>query len=288
MVELDVIMNPRSGSGNAARRARQLATELEPLMDGVKLWRIDEWPGEAVGRDALVVGGDGTVRWALDKSAHLANRPRMAVFPSGTANLLARHLGGRWPRRGTAAAIARAVRSGRTRRLDLATVNGVPMLLMCGIGFDADVVHELDARRRGAISKLHYLPAIARTLWRFAGGDIAVRVDGREIYTGPRAAVIVANAREYGAGFSLAPLAQSDDGLLDVTVLPFPTRASALIAAGAAAVGRLEQAGAVFGRGTHVRVDGSARVQVDGDPLGTLPVDVRLPGTAQTFIVPGP
>ncbi len=252
---------------------------------------------------AIILGGDGTVRSVVE---HLLNRqsqldstpPPMLIVPTGTANLVARHVGHRWstdPTHG-AAEIAQTIRTNLKRRLDVARVNGRVMLAMCGVGFDADVVHDLADRRRGAITKLSYIGPITRRLIRFTPPLIRVDGDGQRIFEGP-ATVIAANMPEYGAGFSIAPEARSNDRLLDLTILPMNSSWDAIGCAIRAARGKLKPPRAMLLRASHIRIEGNriegnriegnAKVQIDGEPLGDLPVEIHVdPKSIEFFARP--
>ena len=150
---------------------------------------------------------------------------------------------------------------------------------MAGVGFDAHVVHALDARRRGPIGLWSYALPAASAVAAFDFPPVRVEVDGLWAF-GPRPAVVmISNIPQYGVGFPLVPDARPDDGLLDVLCLPAASRAELVkLFVLAATGGHLTAPGVVRARGRHVRVtaDAAVPVQVDGDPGGTLPLEVRL------------
>jgi diacylglycerol kinase family enzyme len=80
--------------------------------------------------------------------------------------------------------------------------------------------------------------------------------------------VFIANAAEYGIGFPILPQARSDDGALDICVLPCRDRRDFLDLLLVAAAGEhLDVEGAVTLKGVHIHVeaDQPVPVQVDGD-----------------------
>lgn len=284
MDRLAIIFNPRSGTGKAPLLADALVDRfrrdgvettaqsvLEPLVD----------PVETV----IVIGGDGTARSVAESVRHWPVTPKLLFLPRGTANLLDIHFHLDWPHAGVVDAVIDALRVSRTIDLDLALANGQAMLLMCSVGFDAGVVHDLAAGRTGPITKLHYVRPTVRRFLDFKTPPLTVEIDGRTVWREQPATVLVANVREYGTGFPLAPHAKSNDGLLDVTILPTRNRLDLLKFSAAGILRRLHRAGAKFHRGKHVHVTGDAPVQVDGDAFGHLPVTVELPGRTQPFIV---
>lgn len=284
MARVGLIFNPLSGRGGAKAMTDRIADVLE--LDGFEVLAgvpgdLPETPPDYL----VVVGGDGTVRWVLDdaRSRWSGMVPDMLVVARGTANLLSHHLG----RINHAAEIPRLLREGRRRDIDVADVNGQLMLLMCGIGFDGAVVHEVVARRNGPITKLSYVMPTLQTLARPPTLEVTVRADDQHVFGPAPASVIVANVREYGAGFPLAPDARSDDGLLDVTILPGATRAASVGFTLVAALRQLPRSRAIRLRASRVQVVGSAPVQVDGEAMGQLPVEIGLRPWRARFIVPG-
>ncbi|MHC4811240.1 MAG: diacylglycerol/lipid kinase family protein, partial [Planctomycetota bacterium] len=171
-----------------------------------------------------------------------------------------------------------AVERAEVVRVDAAAFEGGPLdgrlfLLMASIGFDADVVHDLTARRRGAITHLSYAAPILRRAVAWRGPELEVRVDGRPLVSGVRGTLVIANCRQYGGRLDPAPEASMVDGRLDVVFLPART---GLGMAGRAVGCRLRIARGPRGRGreVEVRCRPASRVQTDGDPAG--PVDERL------------
>ena len=93
------------------------------------------------GADLIIVwGGDGMVQRCLDALA--GSDVPIGIMPAGTANLLAHNLG-------VPENLAEAVQialTGRRRPLDLGRINGEHFAVMAGVGFDADVMREVDGR----------------------------------------------------------------------------------------------------------------------------------------------
>lgn len=275
MSQIDVIFNQKSGTGRAEAAARQLEENLRSLGHETRSIEIQNWPGDHRAEAIVVVGGDGTVKWAVERGLKSNHLPPIAIAPLGTANLLSIHLNHRYERGEIASTIDQMIRSSKFKEIDLARANHQTMLLMAGIGFDADVVHDLAARRTGPINKLSYLGPIARSILAFKPDEIDVKVDRKQIFNG-RAAVIIANIPEYGLGFPLAPNAKSDDGLLDVVVLPMESLLGAVRQTISAAIQHRILSTAITSRGRVIEVDGNERVQIDGEACGRLPLKVEI------------
>jgi diacylglycerol kinase family enzyme len=283
MSRVGLIFNPLSGRGGAKAMAERACAILE--QQGFEV--LAAQPGTLPNTPPdylIVIGGDGTVRWVLeDASSRWPGRvPDMLVIARGTANLLSHHLG-RVRRIGD---IPHLLRDGHRREIDVGEVNGKLMLLMCGVGFDGAVVHGVAARRSGPITKLSYVIPTLRSLASPPKLDVTVHADDRLVFGPAPASVVVANVREYGAGFPLAPDARSDDRLLDVTILPGDSTLSSIAFTALAALRRLHRSRATLLRASRVRITGTAPVQVDGEAMNHLPVNVGLRPQRARFIVP--
>jgi diacylglycerol kinase family enzyme len=205
----------------------------------------------------------------------------------GTANLIAQHLAVPWSERAGITAMATAIAAGTTRSMDVPVANGKPFLLMCSVGFDAQVVHEVAARRRGPISMLHYLPAFARSVVDFRAEKISVSADGKHLFGPGPAMVVVASAPEYGTGFSLNPAATSNDGVLDVTIFDVSERKHLLATAFHAVTSQVGDGAAIVTTARTVDITGDAApAQIDGEAFGHVPLHIGLLPYRQNFIVP--
>jgi diacylglycerol kinase (ATP) len=235
--------------------------------------------------DAIVAaGGDGTIRNAA--AALIATDMPLGIIPIGTGNVLAHEIGlARTPM-----AIARMLLEGPVARIACAQANGEPFLLMVGAGFDARVVAALDQRLKSRLGRVAYAGPLLGAIMRPAD-TLIVTVDGRRHVA---TWAVIANARHYGGRFVLAPRT----GILQrgLEAILFKTRSRALLFSHlmSLAAGQLEPRA---GQGGDVemlpcsRVSVTARnpvpVQIDGDALGTTPIEVDAGTCEVCLILPG-
>jgi diacylglycerol kinase family enzyme len=159
---------------------------------------------------------------------------------------------------------------------------------MAGVGLDASVIHAIHGQRTGPITHLAYVAPILTALWRYEFVPLQVAVDGRIVFPAAPALAFVANVGEYGAGFTLMPQARSDDGRLDICVVPCNSGRQALQHwLRALAAGHLENRGVISlrGRQVHIESQGKVPVQFDGEPAGWTPLDIGLSPRKIQFIV---
>lgn len=300
MDEILIFGNPIAGRGQGQRIAKRLAARL--TADGyavhVSLKRPDLLNRDEIVRAnvraAIAIGGDGTLRSVADRLVRecLGNNcsiPPLLVVPLGTANLMGRHLGIRWESATMDAEVSRVIRAGKTVELDAARANGELFLLMAGVGFDAHVVHELARVRKGPIRMTSYFLPAALAMKAYNYPSLNVSVDGRPVFANTPAVAFVGNIAEYGTGFPILPHARSDDGMLDVCVMPCRSPVDlAQLFLKAYAGEHLREEGVVYLKGKHVRIESAEEVpvQLDGDAGGHTPLEIDLLPVRVPFIVP--
>lgn len=160
-----LVVNPHATTTTAAGRsliAEALADELSlEVVDTTHRGHAAGTAAQAVraGVDVVVVhGGDGTVNEVVNGlvgaagGTDPADAPALAVIPGGSANVFARALGvPRHPLAATAALLASlAARRSRTVGLGRVDEGGAPgrwFTFNAGVGWDADVVAEVDRMR---------------------------------------------------------------------------------------------------------------------------------------------
>ena len=297
-----IFANPISGLGKGLAMARRLdrcfrRLGMRPQVILDKADRADLPPLDEI-ESAISIGGDGTLREVAQRlvieaqTAGLNELPfPMAIVPMGTANLMALHTGNNWRDDRLETDLPAALRRGQTRLVDVARTQRGIFLIMVGVGVDGELIHHLARKRTGPISVLAYLWPAMQTFWGYTFPEISVMVDGRPVFPMQSGLVFVGNAREYGTGFPLLTHAHSDDGLLDVLVLPAKSRRRLLrLVMAMIAGGHEREEGAVYLRGKHVEIRSPhpVAVQIDGEAAGFTPVTVDLLPMQVPFIVPCP
>ncbi len=282
MTQVPVIHNPAARGGRSQpprERLDQAAREL-----GVHLqWWQTAAPGHAeelarrAARDGCAVvavwGGDGTYNEAARGLAD--SDSAMLLLPGGTTSVLAYELG--VPREPVRALTSQL--TARRQAMSLArTDRGELFLLMLSAGPDALILANLPET------------------WKRYGGKVGIAVQAvREFLHGrlPRFQVavngvqraaawcIVGNSRCYGGPFAATPGADPFSPGLEAVVLTRHGRRQVVPFFFAIPRGRhLARAGVQRFLCTEVRLEGDEDIayQLDGDPVGRLPVAARASG----------
>jgi YegS/Rv2252/BmrU family lipid kinase len=288
-VSFHLLVNPAAANGRALRRLPAVTDELrrlgvDPVVTQTRSLEHAREEARAVARGGGTlgaIGGDGFVRPLA--GALRGSEARLAVLPGGRGNDFARSLG--IPR--DPAGAARVAVEGRERMVDVGFVGDEPFLGVASYGIDSNCQHFANKAKivRGG---LVYLYGILRALKQWQGASFSVIADGeRHNYEGYAAAV--ANTGVFGGGMELLPMAEVDDGQLDVLL----TKSSSKwrYARGLTQVfsgNHLDPRYTEVMRATEVQIDSAPPYDVfaDGDPIGRTPTAVTVEPRCLRVLVP--
>ena len=289
-----LIINPVAGRNRGIAAALNAEAEFRKAGWDVTVV-LTERPGDAVrlarssadqGYDAvLACGGDGTLSQVL--AGLLDTGIPAGIIPAGTGNDFARTIG---LSRKPAAAAAQLIR-GRVADVDLMQVNDGALwsINITGAGFDARVTVRMNRGPRRINGLPAYLAAVMREFIEYRPTQMRLRVD-RERWEGAALLVAVANARSYGAGMIVAPMAQIDDGLLDVVLIEHVGRIDFLRTFPRVFRGTHVSHPAVrIWKGKEVSIEtpaGPCPVLVDGDVQCETPIQVRVSEGRAKLLLP--
>lgn len=297
-----LIFNPVAGQGDPNQELRLIRQILEPQIQvKVVLTEPDVSPVEqaknaiAQGADLIIAsGGDGTVS-AVAEAVIKTNTP-LGIIPRGTANAFSVALNIPTDVRGACENIL----AGTTVQVDAATCNGAPMVLLAGIGFEAETVERANREMKDRFGVLAYIVAGMQQFADQAAFEAEVEIDG-QISKFECSAITVANAAPatsvMAQGFGMVV---ADDGLLDVTIGLSKVEAQGIGARlqGMGAIADLLRA-AIVKQPTQnedilslrvpsliVRTNPPQKVVVDGEIIGTTPVEFDCIEKGLTVLAP--
>ncbi|HIK56188.1 MAG TPA: methylglyoxal synthase [Synechococcales cyanobacterium M55_K2018_004] len=292
-----LIFNPGAGQGNAEQDLTLIQQLLEPALDlHIHITTPDVHPAELVqmaiasGADmVLASGGDGTV--SAVAGALIETNVPLGIIPRGTANAFAGALG--LPQLLPIRAACQTILAGTPKPVDAAVCNGVPMVLLAGIGFEAEAVELANRELKRQWGAAGYFLAGWRQMNQQSEFEVEMEADGKS-YQLQAVAITVANAAP-----ATSILAQGggvvdfQDGLLDVTIGTASSRIEAigtmLNLLGSAIIKRdPQQANLFHARTPSLRIvtDPPQKVVVDGEIIGTTPIEVKCIPQGLKVILP--
>lgn len=284
-----MIVNPAAARGRAPRSLASVLAQLRVLgaehrvirTEGLLHASEEAEQAAAGGETVLAVGGDGLVGAAAGGVS--AGDGTLAVVPAGRGNDFARVLG--VPRE--AGDATRLAVSGQARSVDLGDVDGRPFVGIASVGVDSDA-NRIAAEARLVRGELVYPYAALRALaaWKHASFELVV--DGQRLRCRGYS-VAVANSCAYGGGMILVPHARLDDGRLDVLTIEAHPKLRFLRTFPKVFRGNHVRDPSVrflSARTVELRADRPFAVYADGEPIGRLPVTVRVRPAALRVIAP--
>lgn len=213
------LVNPISGTDSKAYVPELLQSAIDSSLYDLDV-RFTQRPNHAfqLSRQAvddgyfgvLAVGGDGTVNEVA--SALCNSHVVLGILPDGSGNGLARHLG-------IPIDIRKAievVNAGNVADLDYCTANGKHFFCTCGVGFDASVSAAFaKGGKRGPVG---YLKSAILEYLKYRSQEYRI-VTPKGVMAERAFLIACGNASQYGNNAYIAPNADMQDGLIDVTVI---------------------------------------------------------------------
>lgn len=288
-----LIFNPVAGQGDSEQELALICSILQPTIALDIHFTTPELDAAALAHQAvkegveaiIASGGDGTISAA---TAALAGTDiPLGVISRGTANAFANALD-------LPIAIDEAchtILAGATRTVDTATCNGLPMVLLAGIGFEAETVDLADRDSKDRLGMLAYVLAGIEQLRRLNDFDVEIETEDRIINV-TASAITIANAAP-----PTSILAQGsagvifDDGLLDLTIVSPNTKIGAIAASYDLLTSALrgdavqrEDIGYLRAQRFRITTDPPQKVVLDGEIIGDTPIEIEcMPNALRVF-----
>lgn len=305
--KIAAVVNPRSAGGRTARRWPEIARALEARL-GPFTTRFTEANGATAPARALLregfdfliaAGGDGTVNEVanafLENDRAIFPAARLGILPLGTGGDFRRALG---IEPGLNAALE-TLAAGVPRRIDAGKASfcghdGAALtryfvnVASFGIGGEVARRSQNAARRLGGTAA--FLWATFRTLAGYRGRAVRIEIDGSPL---PREFLVthvaIGNGAFQGGGMRPCPRALLDDGMLEVTVIDYLgwfeiARDIRLLYS--EDVYRHPKAHPYRARRVAAKSDDPVQVEVDGEPLGRLPLEAEILPARLSLMVP--
>jgi YegS/Rv2252/BmrU family lipid kinase len=288
-----LIFNPVAGQGNAEQDLAEIESLLNPAIDlDIVITTAECEPGQlakdAISRGAksiIASGGDGTL--SAVAAALMGTNIPLGVISRGTANAFANALN----LSTTIPEACQSIVAGHTQVVDMALCNGLPMVLLAGIGFEAETVDLADRDAKNRLGMLAYILAGLKQVGNLNQFEVEIELEDKIIAVSA-AAITIANAAP-----ATSILAQGsagvvfDDGMLDLTIVAPATPLIAIATAfdllsstlrGMAS--QREEVGFLRSNRFKITTTPPQKVVLDGEIIGMTPIDVEcIPGGLTIF-----
>lgn len=306
--KIAAVVNPQSAGGKTAREWPQIAQLLESRLGRVET-RFTHEPGAGIaitramlreGFDLVVaVGGDGTINEVangfLDEDRPVRPEAALGILPLGTGGDFRRTLG--IP---TAALEALEVLAGgHATLIDVGKATYRPASGGRAIRYFVNLVSfgmggHVAAQSRNFLSgfggRAAFFWATVKTFLSYRGRQVSLCLDGSSTSLSFFITnVAIGNGQFHGGGMRPCPAAVPNDGVFDVTVINYAGALRLL-----SSISML-YSGAVYSH-PKVRHFEAARIlaessnpteiEIDGEPLGTLPLEIILLPRKLRVLVP--
>lgn len=226
-----VIANPQSGKPLTSKA--KFCQEIQKALPGAQI-SFTEPEGEKSPenlaslaqkegfRHIIVRGGDGTISRVVNglDFTHKHN-PSLGLIPAGTGNDFAISLG-------IPPSFQKSIeiiRGRKTRLVDLGVArfsNDTRFFInTVSVGIDAEINNQAHIlaphlRKIGLFRFAYVIAALKRMLYGLNFPEVIIEIDGKIKKRAPISLVAITNSFRYGGGFKINPLAQLDDGWLDL------------------------------------------------------------------------
>lgn len=261
-------------------------------------------------RKFIAVGGDGTVHDVLEGIMKYIDRGGSVSLEDFTLAVIPVGSGNDWIKTsGVPKDIVKAAslfKNGRISRQDVVRVSmldpaALPeekvldvsyMVNVGGVGLDAKVCERVNAaKKQGKRGRILYVRALLYNIIHRSSLFARVICDGEEVFAGAYLSMAFGIGKYSGGGMRQTPGAVSDDGLLDMTIIPeLPLMKIAKEAPKLFTGKFLEVKELVTSRSRSVTVlpyeDSDGLVEVDGEVVGLAPVRFDILDQQLNILVP--
>lgn len=285
MKKIMVIINPKAGKESSRIIRKQLLSHLNKYFDDIKI-KITKKAGDAElfaeqaaqnKYEAICsVGGDGTVNEIFHGIVNQSHRPKVAIIPSGTGNLLAKVLG-------ISAIRSWAIKSfefDKTKFIDIGLCNDRVFNLFASIGPIPEAMHETTIEDKKSFGLWAYLRPSMENLVASEEYDLDIKTDSGN-YQGKVDHLVISITNKLGSLVFTKENQSMSNGKANLFVLKdrnFFPRLATLSSALAGNVEKVEQIEHCIA--SHISIasldDQEIFIDLDGEKGPALPVEIQI------------
>jgi YegS/Rv2252/BmrU family lipid kinase len=303
-MSIAVIINPRSANG---RTAALWARVRGCLSQPVEVFETSA-PGHAIeltaaalrngARTVVAVGGDGTINEVVngffDGTKPIAPNAALAIIPHGTGSDFRRSL--KLPSDEKKA--TDVIERGSWCNVDVARVIYTSMdgasavrysINLTSFGMGGAVAARANRSSKLLGGRISFLIATLRTALEYSARNVTVVLDDTTTVRQRITNVAIGNGQYHGGGMWVCPRASLEDGRLDVTFIRQLSLFSLVRSLPYLYNGKIQEHPAVelhTARRVEARSDEITLIEIDGEPLGKLPILIEVVPHAIRVLTP--
>jgi diacylglycerol kinase (ATP) len=285
-----LIFNPTSGISTLTEQRMSPEETERAILEGLRacgiepelLYTTPEDEGYGLAKRAaaagieliIAAGGDGTIHAVAN--GIISTRSVLGIIPTGTMNNLAHSLN--IPDTIPAACVA--IASGETRSIDVGQINDRVFIEVAGIGLEAALFPAAEEIKQSRLfPTIHGIVSGLKALFEFKPTRLRITLNGGRRRPYNAIQITICNAPFYGAHFQMASEIVMDDGLLDAFIYQNFSKLAYLRHVFFLSHGkrpyqpRLKR---LRVQSLLVTADAPMEIQVDGQPLGYTPAEVKV------------
>jgi YegS/Rv2252/BmrU family lipid kinase len=303
MKQIYFIINPKAGNGHCLKIWERVEQQLK-VEQVSYLAFFTEYPGHAniiasqialknpEPKMIIAVGGDGTMHEVVN-GAVKDNNNALGFIPGGSGNDFSR--GFQIPVDPVEAlAVILRLANHKGLPIDIGEItmddsNQHYFINNMGAGFDAIISYEVNQSRMKALlnklslGRLVYVYFLLKKLFTYKTTTIDLSIDGEKHIFEQTWFVTVSNQPYYGGGMKIAPVAEPDDGLFDITVVQRLSRWKLLLVFISVFWGKhihFKEVKTYTGKDVSIQSPSALFVHADGEHIGFTPLNIHLQARA--------
>ncbi|HAF07755.1 MAG: Diacylglycerol kinase catalytic region [candidate division TA06 bacterium 32_111] len=213
-----VIINPQAGKGRGLKILNQVEKVLKELqIDFIIKYtkekfdaqrNLKEWLSEDF-TDLVVIGGDGTLNEIVNGMYPL-NYP-VRFISTGTGNDFIKSI--------NLLSLKELFTTEKFSNLNLFSINEKIGVNAIGIGFDGEVIEEMDRKKLKLKGLFAYMVFVLLKLFTYKPPKVKIKIDKEEVLKDKFYITCISNGKAVGGGFFLTPDAKPDDDKLDICLI---------------------------------------------------------------------
>lgn len=300
------IINPVSSNGRTGRRWPEISALLQKS-DLVFDYRFTQASGDArnIARESLEegyetlisIGGDGTLNEIVNGfflvSEEIRDRSALGIISMGTGGDFIRTAG---IPKNVAEAVLK-IAEGKTFLMDIALSRFIDnngqktSRYFCNtvdIGLGGDTAARVNRSNKALGGFISFLYSVIITLILYKNKEVTIVLNDKGVITGKTAILAVTNGKYFGGGMKIAPLAELDDGLLDIVFAPDLSKLKLFSSIPSIYRGtHLAIKDLQYFRGKKITITSPEKIliEMDGETPGWTPLEVEIIPRALKIII---